>query len=262
MADIPKPDDANIIGQIRRFEEELFETQDFKLYRNYHVPEYHVKNSKRVLSFGIGADAHFEKLICVDNNSLDVRMFDPTPATKFYIKRILQQGGYHYFASIRKGGKHSQKIINRCLKFYPVAYGPVNGFFTFYPPDNHKGKWNDLPIPASYSLIDQGNSLETIEVECKNITTIMAELEWDSVDILKTDVEGLWHDVGKEIANLDVKYWVTEIELTVGMTIEEAFDKVRELYNLHRTKYNIYINRKRSKKMMELIFFRKDIDES
>jgi len=111
-------------------------------------------------------------------------------------------------------------------------------------------------------LIDQGNSLETIEVECKNITTIMAELEWDSVDILKTDVEGLWHDVGKEIANLDVKYWVTEIELTVGMTIEEAFDKVRELYNLHRTKYNIYINRKRSKKMMELIFFRKDIDES
>ena len=69
-------------------------------------------------------------------------------------------------------------------------------------------------------------------------------------------------DVGKEIANLDVKYWVTEVELTVGMKLTQAFDKVRELYNLHRTKYNIYINRKRAKKMMELIFFRKDCDES
>ena len=90
----------------------------------------------------------------------------------------------------------------------------------------------------------------------------MQEFEWDSIDILKTDVEGLWYEVGKEIVNLDVKYWVSEIELGIGMTIDESFAKVRELYNLHRTKYNIYINRKRDKKMMELIFCRKDIDES
>jgi FkbM family methyltransferase len=228
MADSINPEDAEVIGQIRKFEEELFKTHNFKLYRNYHVPEYHVMNSKRVLSFGIGADAHFEKLICVDNRGLDVRMFDPTPATKFY----------------------------------PVAYGPKNGTFTFYPPEGHKDNWNKLPVPASYSLVNLGNNLPTVDVECKNITTIMKEFEWDSVDILKTDVEGLWYEVGKEIANLDVKFWVTEIELTVGTSIEQAFDKVRELYNLHQTQYNIYINRKRDKKMMELIFIRKDVDES
>ena len=90
----------------------------------------------------------------------------------------------------------------------------------------------------------------------------MTDLGWDSIDILKTDVEGLWYDIGQEIADLDVKFWVTEIELTIGMSIEQAFDKVRELYNLHQTQYNIYINRKRDKKMMELIFIRKDVDES
>jgi len=267
MADVMKPEDAGIIGQIRKFEEELFKTHNFKLYRNYHVPEYHVMNSKRVLSFGIGADAHFEKLICVDNPGLDVRMFDPTPGTKVMIKQILSSGGKHYFKSIRKGYKKSQEIVDSCLKFYPVAYARTNGNLNFYPPNDYdtsltyvRGKAE--PIPASYSLIDTGNGQIPVIVPCKNITTIMTDLGWDSIDILKTDVEGLWYDIGQEIADLDVKFWVTEIELTIGMSIEQAFDEVRELYNLHQTQYNIYINRKRDKKMMELIFIRKDVDES
>ena len=45
------------------------------------------------------------------------------------------------------------------------------------------------------------------------------------------------------------------------MTIDESFSKVRELYNLLSAKYNVYVNRQRNKKMMELIFFRKDVDE-
>ena len=89
----------------------------------------------------------------------------------------------------------------------------------------------------------------------------MQELNWDHVDILKTDVEGLWYDVGKEIKDLDVKFWVTEIEMNIGNTYDEAFDKVTELVNLHKDKYNIYRNRKRLKAMMEIIFCRKDIDE-
>jgi FkbM family methyltransferase len=262
MGDKLKPENIKIVEKIRKFESELFKTQDFKMYRNYCVPEYHVANSKNVLSFGIGGDANFEKLICVDNKKLDVRMFDPTPATVLYIKSILNRGGGHYFDSIIKGNKVSQKIVRNCLKFYPVAYGPKNGTFTFYPPKNYKDMWNRLPTPASFSLINLGNNIKPVEVECKNITTIMQEFEWDTIDILKTDVEGLWYEVGKEIANLDVKYWVSEIELGIGMTINESFAKVRELYNLHRTQYNIYINRKRDKKMMELIFCRKDIDES
>ncbi len=52
------------------------------------------------------------------------------------------------------------------------------------------------------------------------------------------------------------------MELTVGMTHNEAFDKVRELVELHKNKYNVYVNRKRLKAMMEVIFCRKDVDES
>lgn len=261
MADKLKPENVKVVEKIRKFEAELFRTHDFKLYKNYCVPEYHVANSKNVLSFGIGGDANFEKLICVDNRDLDVRMFDPTPATVFWIRNILRRGGGHYFDSVLKGNKMSQKIVRDCLKFYPVAYGPNNGTFTFYPPEDHKDMWNRIPTPASFSLIDLGSNIKPIEVECKNISTIMREFEWDSIDILKTDVEGLWYEVGKEIVNLDVKYWVSEIELGIGMSIDKSFEKVRELYNLLSAKYNMYVNRQRNKKMMELIFFRKDVDE-
>ena len=90
----------------------------------------------------------------------------------------------------------------------------------------------------------------------------MSELDWTHIDILKTDVEGLWYDVGKEIVDLDVKFWVTEIELGLGNTYTEAFGKVRDLIELHKDRYNIYLNRERLKAMMEIIFYRKDIDES
>jgi len=89
----------------------------------------------------------------------------------------------------------------------------------------------------------------------------MEELGWSHIDILKTDVEGLWYDVGKEIKDLDVKFWATEIELGLGNTYDEAFDKVRELIDLHKDQYNIYLNRERLKAMMEIIFYRKDVDE-
>ena len=67
MADKLRPENIEIVEKIRKLESELFKTHDFKVYRNYCVPEYHVRNSKNVLSFGIGGDANFEKLICVDN---------------------------------------------------------------------------------------------------------------------------------------------------------------------------------------------------
>ena len=46
----------------------------------------------------------------------------------------------------------------------------------------------------------------------------------------------------------------------LGISHDEAFDRVRDLCKLHEKKYNFYINRKRLKSMMEIIFLRKDVD--
>ena len=262
MADRLKPENAEIVERIRTFEKQLFMQQKFKLYRNYYVPESLVKNSKRVLSFGVGGDANFEKLICFDNEKLDVRMFDPTPYTIKNIGAILAKGGHRQFNDYPNGEQRSKDIIKNNLKFQPYAYAPKNGKMKFY----YKTE-ADVTSPAdtksSFSLTGAFDNADNfVEVECKNIKTIMQELGWDNIDILKTDVEGLWYDVGKEINDIDVKYWVTEIELNLGKSVDDAFNQVKELVEMHKNKYNVYVNRMRLKAMMEVIFCRKDVDES
>ena len=261
MADRLAPGNKQIVKRIRAYEKQMFLEHNFKQYRNYHLPEKLVKDSTRVLSFGVGSDANFEKLICLDNRNLDVRMFDPTPWTVLNLGGILHKGGHKVFKQMEDGEQISRDIVRENLKFKPYAYAPKNGQMKFYY-KKEEGVSSPIDVQGCFTLIDHHEDSKHIEVDCKNIQTILNELEWPGIDILKTDVEGLWYDVGKEIKDIDVKCWVTEIELNVGMTYDEAFDKVTELVELHKNKYNIYTNRKRLKPMMELIFCRKDIDES
>jgi len=262
MADRLRPQDVELVERIRKFEKELFKEHNFKLYKNYYVPEQLVKNSKKVLSFGVGGDANFEKLICLDNRELDVRMFDPTPYTVKNIGAIINKGGWKVLQNLQDGKQINKEIIQKCLTFQPIAYAPNIGLMKFYY-KSELGASEPQEINGSFSLATSfDNDKNFVEVKCQNIKFTLEQLGWDHVDILKTDVEGLWYEVGKEIKDIDVKYWVTEIELGLGKTINESFDQVRELYQLHKDKYNIYVNRKRLKGMLELIFYRKDIDES
>ena len=262
MADRLKPENKEIVERIRLFEQELFTNQSFKVYRNYHVPEKFVKESKKVLSFGVGGDANFEKLICFDNMNLDVRLFDPTPYTIKNINQILLKGGYRQFDEIPNARTLNKQIVQTNIKFTPCAYAPKNGKMKFYYKTEPGIKRPEQAL-GSFSLagaFDDPNNF--VEVDCKNITTILEDIGWDSIDILKTDVEGLWYDVGLELQTIDCKFWVTEMELGLNGSFDESFEKIRKLCDIHKEKYNFYINRKRLKAMMEVIFFRKDCDES
>ena len=122
MADRLRPENVEIVKQIREFEKQnIIRKHNFKLYRNYYVPEDLVKKSKNVLSFGVGGDANFEKLICFDNTSLDVRMFDPTPYTVKNIGQILAKGGYRQFKDFENAEERSKNIIKNNLKIKPYA---------------------------------------------------------------------------------------------------------------------------------------------
>lgn len=262
MADRLKEENREIVDRIRKFEQELFREQTFKLYRNYHVPENLVKSSTRVLSFGVGGDAHFEKLICYDNENLQVHMFDPTPHTVKNIGIILSKGGYKKLHEYPDRENISKRVIQNNIKFSPYAYAPTNGNMKFYY-KTEQGVIDPSDSQSSFSLATQFDDPDNfVEVKCYNIKSIMQDLEWEYVDILKTDVEGLWYEIGKEIQEIDVKYWVTEMELGLGCSYDESFERIRELHKLHKDRYNIYVNRKRLKAMLEIIFCRKDIDES
>ena len=63
------------------------------------------------------------------------------------------------------------------------------------------------------------------------------------------------------IPGLPTNYYVAKGRIASD-TLDKSFEKIRKLCDIHKEKYNFYINRKRLKAMMEVIFFRKDCDES
>ena len=211
--------------------------EKFKKYKNYYAPQEIVKNSTRVLSFGIGNDARFEKLMFSDNNKLEIKLYDPTPMSIKYSK--------------------NSRIFRNYFTFYPIAYSPTNGIQKFYFPKNSSENCFSLKKHPTW-----GENIESINVDCKNLETIMRDLSWKYVDIIKADIEGMWWEFCNELLtkNINFKFLVTEFELNFedfSTSLEKATilcDKFKQ------NNYNAYVNKKRGKLMLELIFIRKDID--
>ena len=259
-----------LLQKIRDVETKWTQSHTFKRYQNYYVPEKLVKNAKRVISFGVGTDVRFEKLMCSDNNKLDVRLFDPTPITVMCSERILYMSGLRQIKRLMLEdiSKVNDEISHHQLKFNPIGYSPKNGIQQFYFPTTYKhGHWSLAHrVDTSFTLfnnnknfpIDEDHKIDSVNVECKNLQTIMEEFKWNEVDILKTDIEGLWWEFGQELLekNIDFKYWVTEIEFNVGYSNDEILDKIEELCEKFKNKgYEIYTNRIRdNKRVCELIF--------
>ena len=251
-----------LVRRIRTFENEWAMEHTFKRYRNYHVPEELVKKSKKVLSFGVGNEVKFEKFMCLDNRDLQVWLFDPTPHTVSGIGSILHGSGKTSIAN----EDLNIKIIEQ-LKYKPIAYAPVNGTQQFYYPketvQNDQGQIQEvgaLHSKKSFSLFNnhiKKGHVNSVQVKCQNLQSIMEEIGWNDVDIIKTDIEGMWWDFGQELLdkNIKFKYWVTEIEFKLGYSDDEILLKMESLCKSFKDRgYKIYVNRKRGKPMSELIF--------
>ena len=267
MADRIKPHTVEKVKAIRQWEKnmQLEEARklNFTKYHNYYAPINLVENSKRVLSFGVGGDIKFEKLMLHENEHLDVELFDPTPYTVENIDWIK-------FKSSKKlinDDDRSRDLANK-INFSPVAYSPINGKQMFYY-DPRRETWGDgktiinvRALTQSFSLIKSEKHFESVEVETKNIQTILQELKWNSVDIIKADIEGLWEEFGNELLDnkIDFKYLATELELNFDSDITTALDRATKMCNKFRdNNYIVVINRRREKLMLELLFIRKDI---
>ena len=262
MADRLKPEHAEIVDRIRELEREIAIKQNFKKYHNYYAPEDIVKSSKTVLSFGVGGDVSFEKLMCLDNPDLIVRIFDPTPWTRVHIRGILNGSGKKYFKHLYDGPNLCKKIGKERIIYSPVGYSPNNGMQNFYYVAEKDVNGNVLSVKnqwKSFSAFNPDGTRLSTEVEFKNIKTILQESEWQSVDIIKTDIEGYWYEFAKELLkeDIDFKYWVTEIELGLNGSYEKNFEQIREISDKFKDKYQIVINRRRLKPMLELGFLKK-----
>jgi len=264
MADRLKPQNKELVERIRKLESEVAKPHvDFHLYHNYYAPPELVKASKRVLSFGVGGDVSFEKLMCLDNSELQIKIFDPTPWTQHHIRGILNGSGKKYFKPMMNGLDISRKIGKRNITYFPIGYAPENGKQKFYYTGDRNPQTGEVLEPyqqiRSFSAFDPTGKKLSVICEFKNLETIMQEQKWDSVDIIKTDIEGHWYNFANELIekNIQFKYWVTEIELGLNDSIETNFDQIREICSKLKDNYDVVLNRQRLKPMLELGFVKK-----
>ena len=267
MADRVKPHVVERVKIIRQWEKDmgLLEAKDigFKKYHNYYAPQKLIRQSEAVLSFGVGGDCKFEKLLLHENDQLKLAMFDPTPYTVYNIKGIIRSNGRKEIDDIDRN-----KWLSTKIQFFPWAYSHTPGEQKFYYDPNREEEHNThlrenklQHLTQSFSLIKQNEKFKSVNVETKDIRTIMKELKWDSVDIVKADIEGLWKEISDEILdnNINIKMLATEFELIFD-DIHTSLAKAKavvEKFKQHG--YDAFLNRRRDKLMLEMLFIRKDL---
>lgn len=115
----------------------------------------------RVLCAGAGHDISFELDLC-RKFDCEVHLLDPSPTglTTWEREKVYASDKIHY---------------------WPVALSTLDGkLFLGEPADLSEGSFRSKPT----SLQDG------IEVPARSISSIMQELQWDGIDLLKMDIEG------------------------------------------------------------------------
>lgn len=172
-------------------------------YGGFWLPEklenYLDKNSIIYL-IGAGEDISFDCIISGKFNS-KVYIFDPTPRSITHIdkvKNVLDTKKKPTFnKNIGGGDKDYWNIIlkSNCksenLKFYDLGISTSNSKVKFYKPMN--------PNYVSHSILSIGRSKDYIEVEVRNIRTLMEINGHSHIDFLKLDIENIECDVLEDL---------------------------------------------------------------
>jgi FkbM family methyltransferase len=139
-----------------------------------------------VYSGGVGRDVTFEHEL-VSRFGCNVLLFDPSPT------------------GVETMAKAENQIPQ--FKFQPVALAGRCGTLKFTPPQN----------PEEGSWFAQSGKTATLEVPCKNLSTLMRENGHDHIDLLKIDIEGAEYEVLEDLLRHRLRVKQIAVEFHHGM---------------------------------------------
>jgi len=122
-----------------------------------------------ILCAGAGHDISFEKAL-ISNYGCRVVLLDPSPTG---------------IATVERESLPPEKLI-----FYPMGLADVDGLLEFHEPHD--------PMEGSFvGGAETGGRV--VRFLCKTLSTLIGELGWSHIDLLKIDIEGFEYAVLREI---------------------------------------------------------------
>lgn len=133
-----------------------------------------------VYAFGVGTDISFD-LSLIDRYKLTVHAYDPTPRSMAWVE---------------------QQSVPPGFVFHPVGVANFDGEASF-----------DAPADESHvSFTMKSGAAGQVSAPVRKLTTLMAELGHDHIDLVKMDIEGAEYDVIDDMLDqsLDIRQFLVE----------------------------------------------------
>jgi FkbM family methyltransferase len=158
-------------------------------YGGWVVPRTLISGGSICYCGGVGEDVSFD-LGLIERFGCNVYAFDPTPRAVAFVEALPM-------ADVR-------------LHFMAVGLWSEDARLRFYAPRN--------PEHVSHSIVNLQASTTYFEAPCRSVSSIMAELEHRSLDLLKLDIEGAEHAVIRATLEAGIRPLVlcTEIDRPVS----------------------------------------------
>jgi FkbM family methyltransferase len=169
-------------------------------YGGYVVPDGVVSSDWICYSAGLGEDITFE-LELIRRHGCSVFAFDPTPGAVAHVEPIAETTPH--------------------LHFLPYALWTDDSTQRFYKPREE--------AHVSHSLANLQGTMSYIDVPCRSIPSLMAELGHDRVDLLKLDIEGAEYDVLDSLLETAVRPQVLCVDFHRVESVEAMAAGVRRL---------------------------------
>jgi len=173
------------------------------------ISEQDLGPNSNILCAGAGYDISFE-LSLISSHGCSVVLLDPSPPG---------------IETVAKANLPESQ-----LKFMPIALGGVDGSIGFRAAHD----------PTEGSFVGDESTSGAFQFPCKTLPTLLAELGWSQIDLLKIDIEGFEYPVLQDILDRGLNVKQICVEFHHGPQFGRAnSETVRMILALRRAGYDL-----------------------
>ncbi len=187
------------------------------------IPNNFLNSNSVVYSFGAGEDIHWDIEVIRDYNCW-INIFDPTPKSLKHFNNLKDNTlcGKPFNSPAMNLPYNATKEIMDKMNFYSYALYDKDENVRFYEPKNKE--------EISHSITNQQETEEYISVEAKTLSSLMSQLNHNTIDFLKMDIEGAEYDVIQNIVEKKINIKSICLEFHYSNNLSD-FKNVKRIYD-------------------------------